>query len=80
MNFLIGRATINHQWQIGLYDPSVSRPHAKVIRVEDRWMIVDLGSSNGTSVNNTPVNEKGRLLNDGDVIALGATLILFRSN
>ncbi len=78
--FLIGRATVNHQWQIGLYDPSVSRPHAKVTRVEDRWMIVDLGSSNGTTVNNTPVNEKGRLLNDGDVIALGATLLLFRSN
>jgi pSer/pThr/pTyr-binding forkhead associated (FHA) protein len=76
----VGRATNNHNWEIGLLDPSVSRPHAKLIRVEERWMVQDLGSSNGTMVNNTPVSEKGRLLSDGDVIAFGGTLVLFRAN
>lgn len=76
----IGRATTNYSWEIGLQDPSVSRPHAKLLRLEDRWMVRDLGSSNGTYVNNTPVTEKGRPLVDGDVIAFGATLVLFRSS
>jgi pSer/pThr/pTyr-binding forkhead associated (FHA) protein len=76
----IGRATSNHTWEIGLLDPSVSRPHAKLVRVEERWLLQDLGSSNGTMVNNTPVTEKGRLLSDGDVVAFGGTIALFRVN
>jgi pSer/pThr/pTyr-binding forkhead associated (FHA) protein len=76
----IGRATTNHNWEIGLLDPSVSRPHAKLLRVEDRWMVQDLGSSNGTMVNNTPVTEKGRVLSDGDVVSFGGTIVLFRAN
>lgn len=76
----VGRATTNHQWEIGLLDPSVSRPHARLVRVEMRWMVQDLGSSNGTMVNNTTVTEKGRVLSDGDVIAFGGTIVLFRAN
>lgn len=76
----IGRATLNYEWEIGIQDPSVSRPHAKLIRTDNRWLIVDMGSSNGTLVNNTPVAENGRVLSDGDVIALGKTLLLFRNN
>ncbi|MBC8171297.1 MAG: FHA domain-containing protein [Anaerolineae bacterium] len=75
----VGRAVTNHTWEIGLLDPSVSRPHAKLIRVDNRWVVQDLSSSNGTRVNNTPVTEKGRLLSDGDVIAFGGTLVLFRA-
>ncbi|HEX2620052.1 MAG TPA: FHA domain-containing protein [Phototrophicaceae bacterium] len=75
----IGRAVTNHTWEIGLLDPSVSRPHAKLIRVENRWVVQDLGSSNGTRVNNTPVTEKGRVLSDGDVVAFGGTIVLFRA-
>lgn len=76
----VGRAVTNHTWEIGLLDPSVSRPHAKLIRVDNRWVVQDLSSSNGTRVNNTPVTEKGRVLSDGDVIAFGGTLVLFRAN
>lgn len=76
----VGRATTNYTWEVGLQDPSVSRPHARLTRVDDRWVLRDLGSSNGTFVNNTPINEKGRVLSDGDIIAFGATLVLFRSN
>ncbi len=76
----VGRATTNYTWEIGLQDASVSRPHAKFVRMETRWVIYDLGSSNGTMVNNTVITEKGRVLADGDVLSMGNTLILFRSN
>lgn len=76
----VGRATTTYSWEVGLQDPSVSRPHARLVRVDDRWVVRDLGSSNGTFVNNTPINEKGRVLSDGDVIAFGATLVLFRTS
>jgi len=75
----VGRATNNASWQILLQDPSVSRPHARLERIDDRWILSDLGSSNGTLVNNTPVIEKGRVLNDGDTVVMGATVMLFRS-
>jgi pSer/pThr/pTyr-binding forkhead associated (FHA) protein len=74
----IGRATSKANWDIALQDPSVSRPHAQLERVNNVWMISDLGSANGTMVNGTAITEKGRMLRDGDIIALGATLILFR--
>jgi pSer/pThr/pTyr-binding forkhead associated (FHA) protein len=75
----IGRATSKASWEVGLQDPSVSRPHARLERVETNWVIYDLGSANGTLVNNTPVMDKGRVLRDGDIITLGSTLVLFRA-
>jgi pSer/pThr/pTyr-binding forkhead associated (FHA) protein len=76
----IGRATSKGQWEIGLQDPSVSRPHARLQRVEDAWSIIDLGSANGTFVNNTRVTEKGHGLQDGDTLRIGTTHALFRTN
>lgn len=76
----IGRATTNYTWEIGLQDPSVSRPHAQIARKGTVWLLSDLGSSNGTMVNNTPLPDKGRYLADGDIIAFGATLVVFRSS
>lgn len=75
----VGRATSTATWEIGLQDPSVSRPHARLEQVDNAWVVVDLGSSNGTLVNGTPVNEKGRPLRDGDTISFGATMTLFRA-
>jgi pSer/pThr/pTyr-binding forkhead associated (FHA) protein len=75
----IGRAVTNAAWQVCLQDPSVSRPHARMELVDNVWVIYDLGSANGTLVNNTQINEKGRALYDGDVITLGATIALFRA-
>lgn len=76
----IGRATSNADWEIALLDPAVSRPHAKIVKMDDVWFLQDLGSSNGTLVNNNPVSEKGRALKDGDIITMGATMLLFRGN
>ncbi|MEQ8673972.1 MAG: FHA domain-containing protein [Aggregatilineales bacterium] len=75
----IGRATSNATWEIGLQDASVSRPHAKLVRNDDTWMVHDMGSSNGTRVNNTLITEQGRALRDGDIITIGTTLILYRA-
>lgn len=74
----IGRATASSDWEICLQDPSVSRPHARLELIDGVWLIRDLGSANGTLVNNRPVNEKGRALRDGDVITFGQTVTVFR--
>jgi pSer/pThr/pTyr-binding forkhead associated (FHA) protein len=75
----IGRATSKADWEVGLQDPSVSRPHARLEMMENNWVLFDLGSANGTLVNNTAVNEKGRPLRDGDIMTFGATIVLFRA-
>jgi pSer/pThr/pTyr-binding forkhead associated (FHA) protein len=74
----VGRATSKATWEVALQDPSVSRPHAQLELLENHWMIRDMGSANGTLVNGLSVSEKGRHLSDGDLIAFGATLVLFR--
>ncbi len=76
----VGRATSTADWEICLRDPSVSRPHARLELHTGAWVLIDLGSSNGTFVNTTPVTEKGRALRDGDVITFGSTVCLFRSS
>lgn len=75
----VGRATLNATWEIVLQDPTVSRPHARLVREDEQWMLFDLGSVNGTAVNSTPVTgEDPFMLKSGDTIAFGATMTLFR--
>jgi pSer/pThr/pTyr-binding forkhead associated (FHA) protein len=76
----VGRATANAEWEVCIPDPSISRPHARMEFVDDNWIVYDLGSSNGTMVNNTPVNEKGRMLRDGDMVTFGMSTLLFRNS
>ena len=52
----------------------VSRHHAEVRRDDDGFLLVDLGSMNGTQVNGAGVKE--RRLADGDEITLGRTVAL----
>lgn len=74
----IGRATNTATWEIGLQDPSVSRPHARMTREDRDWVLYDLNSSNGTFVNDQQITgEKGYALRDGDAITFGATMVLF---
>ncbi len=77
----IGRATRNAAWDISLQDRSVSRPHAEITKAEDgSWTVTDLGSANGTIVNGVPISaNEPCALNDGTVITMGETTMLFRA-
>ena len=57
-------------------DPSISREHARIIHQGDSWQIMDLGSANGSLVNDMPVHGVCRL-NNGDRIRLGSKKFLF---
>ncbi len=74
----VGRVTSKADWEISIQDPSISRPHAQLELIENSWVLTDLGSANGTIVNGNPITDKPCPLNDGDLIAFGATLVLFR--
>lgn len=66
----IGRASDN---KIALDDDSnVSRYHAEIENRNHEFWLVELGSSNGTTVNDKPL-ETEILLQDGDFIVLGGT-------
>ncbi len=52
-------------------DTNVSREHAEIRPDGDGFVLTDLGSTNGTTVNGVTVI--ARRLDDGDVVALGAT-------
>jgi hypothetical protein len=58
-----------------LSDPTVSRRHAELRRERGRWVIADLGSSNGTRVNGWRVPRA--TLGTGDELMLGAVRVVF---
>jgi pSer/pThr/pTyr-binding forkhead associated (FHA) protein len=74
---VIGRATVKENWDIPFQDRSISRPHAQVEMQGDSFIITDLGSANKTLVNGEPIQEPTPL-QDGDVILVGETTLLFR--
>jgi hypothetical protein len=70
---VIGRL---HGSEIEIEDPGASRRHAEIRKDGDRFLLVDLGSTNGTLVNDSPVAEHA--LEDGDRITIGRTTLEFR--
>jgi hypothetical protein len=58
-----------------LADPSVSREHAAFVRRDGAWWVVDLGSTNGTAVNDRVAAEHA--LHDGDRVRLGEAVLEF---
>ena len=60
-----------------LSDSSVSRHHARLQRLPHGWLLVDLGSTNGTSVNGESVVAP-LLLEDNDLVLLGEQRFVFR--
>jgi len=62
---------------LSLEDPQVSRAHVQLLRVPDGLRLTDLDSRHGTLLNGEPVREP-RLVRSGDVITLGATLLIVR--
>ncbi len=57
-------------------DSQVSRSHAHIRHINDRYILSDLGSANGLRVNGDPVLTP-RELRDGDDIGLGNTILRF---
>jgi Protein of unknown function (DUF3662)/FHA domain len=58
-------------------DTNVSRQHASIRRVDDHYVLSDLGSTNGTRLNGRPVNDA--YLSNGDEITVGTTRIVFET-
>jgi hypothetical protein len=72
---VIGRST---SAQLVIDHPSVSRKHAEVTRDEEgHWIVRDLESRNGTTVNGTGI--KQRVLRNGDQIGIGEVALRFIS-
>jgi adenylate cyclase len=68
----IGRTPEN---DIELKDSLISRRHTSIVRKGERWMVYDLGSSNGTYVNRERIESK--TLENGDVVRVGDTEITY---
>ncbi len=71
---IIGRG---QEGQFRLPDTGVSRKHIEITWDGQNAMLADLGSTNGTTVNGTPVQTWQ--LADGDVIRVGHSSLIFRA-
>lgn len=69
---VIGRDAKNG---INLSDPSVSRRHALLTCALDEYFIEDLGSTNGTLLNDRPVTK--HILKSGDQLQIGEYVLSF---
>ena len=71
----VGREASNG---IRIEDESVSARHALVRHERGRWWVEDLGSTNGTYVNETRVTGRAAL-QPGDVVQIGRVLTRFHT-
>ena len=69
---LIGRTS---ECDVVLYDPGVSRKHCRIFSEAEGYFVEDMGSSNGTKVNGSPIKKKQ--LADGDALSLGPVVFNF---
>ena len=66
----------DHEGDVYLNDPSVSRLHARLIVENGAATVEDLKSKNGTSVQSEPINTP-TVLKDGDEIEFGSVKVWF---
>jgi pSer/pThr/pTyr-binding forkhead associated (FHA) protein len=59
-------------------DPTVSTRHAEISLAQGAFVLTDLGSTNGTFVNNQRITHPARL-SDGDLLRFGNTQMKFRT-
>jgi signal transduction histidine kinase len=64
--------------RIRLTDTEVSRRHAEFVRTAEGYRVRDVGSANGTFVNNQSVNDV--LLQPGDQIQIGQSILAFTAD
>jgi len=68
----LGRKKENH---VVIADEHVSRYHAQIRRIRGRYLLLDMKSTVGTSVNGKKVDQT--FLKPGDVISLGGIPVIF---
>ncbi len=73
--FLVGRGPFNH---VVLDDVRISRQHAKIASEPGAHVVYDLGSSNGTFVNDNPI--KRHALAYGDLVRFGPFRFRFEAD
>ena len=71
----LGRGSGN---DVNLRDQQISRRHARLQRLPQGWLLIDLRSANGTWVNGYQVVGP-HLLQDGDQITLGEQRLVYRA-
>lgn len=64
---------------VPLNDQNVSRRHAEIRPNRQNYVVVDLGSTNGTMVNGTKIHGE-TALSDGDIISFGSTYVRFEAS
>lgn len=64
---------------IPLNDQNVSRHHAEIRPNRKNYVVVDLGSTNGTMVNGVRIHGE-TTLSDGDIISFGSTYVRFEAS
>ncbi len=64
---------------ISIHDRNVSRNPAEIRPGTGAYLVVDMGSTNGTMVNGTRITAEHRLA-DGDIISFGATPVRFEAS
>jgi hypothetical protein len=65
--------------EIVIGDANATRRHALLSQdVVGSWKLTDLGSTNGTLLNDKPINKA--LLRDGDEITIGVTILAFKES
>jgi hypothetical protein len=64
---------------IPLNDANVSRKHSEVRSTGNGFVVIDLGSTNGTKINGVRIDGE-RMLNDTDIISVGSTHLRFEAS
>jgi pSer/pThr/pTyr-binding forkhead associated (FHA) protein len=69
----LGRTADN---DVVVKDQAASRSHARVFNNNGKYFVEDLGSANGTRLNNAPIKQ-AKPLKNGDAITIGDTVFVF---
>lgn len=73
--FSVGRVSDN---TLVLSDPNVSRHHAEIRPIEGGYVVVDLGSTNGTTVNGDRITD--HVLQPGDEVSFGSSSAVYEAS
>ena len=71
-SLVIGRSS---RCDLAVADRCLSRQHLRLFQTDDKWMVEDLGSRNGTRVNGVLISRPAAV-RDGDAISVSTSLIM----